>query len=208
VSYLVITGIRLELSGVSWQIGRGIVSYDSYACLVLVESYYNSRLKRPTRRPRSSAKITTTARTIMDNNNCESINHVFKKAVEWTPQPIPKLTTKLLNVVRIQHIDLKLFLYGTGNYELCGRYKIHSGHDAVILVWHKTCISLQYITVIELLNDHTPLVTAVISTCSDFEVPKPQKLAKPHQNKRPRTNRTQPRYYNFLFLSFNSLLCF
>jgi hypothetical protein len=48
------------------------------------------------------------------------------------------------------------------------------------------------------LNDHTPLVTAVKSTCSDFEVPKPQKFAKkPHQNKRPRTNRTQPRYYNF-----------
>ena len=36
----------------------------------------------------------------------------------------------------------------------------------------------------KLLNDHTPLVTAVKSTCSDFEVPKPQKLAKkPHQNK-------------------------
>jgi hypothetical protein len=33
----------------------------------------------------------------------ESINHVFKKAVDWTPQPIPKLTTKLLNIVRIQH---------------------------------------------------------------------------------------------------------
>ena len=47
----------------------------------------------------------------------------------------------------------------------------------------------------KLLNDHTPLVTAVKSTCSDFEVPKPQKFAKkPHQNKRPRTNRTQPRY--------------
>jgi hypothetical protein len=27
----------------------------------------------------------------------------------------------------------------------------------------------------KLLNDHTPLVTAVKSTCSDFEVPKPQK---------------------------------
>ena len=47
----------------------------------------------------------------------------------------------------------------------------------------------------KLLNDHTPLVTAVKSTCSDFEVPKPQILPKkPHQNKRPRTNRTQPRY--------------
>ena len=29
---------------VSRQIDRGIISYDSYACLVLVESYYNSRL--------------------------------------------------------------------------------------------------------------------------------------------------------------------
>jgi len=82
VSSLIITGIRLQLSRVSRQIGRGIISYDSCACLVLVESYYNSRLKRPTRRLRSSAKITTTARMIMDNNNCESINHVFKKAVD------------------------------------------------------------------------------------------------------------------------------
>ena len=42
----------------------------------------------------------------------------------------------------------------------------------------------------KLLNDPTPLVTAIKLTCSDFEVPKPQKLAKkPHQNKRPRTNR-------------------
>ena len=59
VSSLVITGIRLQLSRVSRLIARGIISYDSFACLVLVESYYNSRLKRPTRRPRSSAKITT-----------------------------------------------------------------------------------------------------------------------------------------------------
>jgi hypothetical protein len=46
-------------------------------------------------------------------------------AVEWTPQPIPKLTTKLLNIVRIQHVDLERSFYGTGNYELCGRYKRH-----------------------------------------------------------------------------------
>ena len=41
-----------------------------------------------------------------------------QQAVDWTPQPIPELTTKLLNVVRIQHVDLKRSLYGTGNYEL------------------------------------------------------------------------------------------
>jgi hypothetical protein len=57
-----------------------------------------------------------------------------KKAVDWTPQPIPELTTKLLNVVRIQHVGLKRSLYGTGNYELRGRYKRHS-------VSHQCCFS-------------------------------------------------------------------
>ena len=33
VSSLVITGIRLQLSRVFWQIGRGIISYDSYICM-------------------------------------------------------------------------------------------------------------------------------------------------------------------------------
>ena len=47
----------------------------------------------------------------------------------------------------------------------------------------------------KLLNDHTTIVTAFKYKFSDVEVPKPQKLSKkPHQNKRPRTNRTQPRY--------------
>jgi hypothetical protein len=189
---LVITGIRLQLSRVSRQIDRGIISYDSYACLVLVDSYYHRRLKRTTRRPRSSAKITTTARTIMDNDNCESINYVFEKAVDWTPQPIPKLTTKQLNVIRIQHTDLKRFIYGTGNYELCGRYKRHNvSHQC----WFSKTLEQRECLFQKLLNDHTPLVTAVKSTCSDFEVTKPLRLAKkPHQNKRPRTNRTQPRY--------------
>jgi hypothetical protein len=38
------------------------------------------------------------------------------------------------------------------------------------------------------------------STCSDFKFPKPQKLAKkPHQNKRPRTNRTHQYIRTFFF---------
>ena len=115
-----------------------------------------------------------------------------KKAVDWTPQPISELTTKLLNVVRIQHVGLKRSLYGTGNYELCGRCKRHSvSHQC----WFSKTLEQRERLFQKLLNDHTPLVTAVKSTCSDFEVPKPQKLAKkPQQNKRPRTNRTQPRY--------------
>ena len=83
VSSLAITGIRLQLSRISLQIGRGIISYESYACLVLVESYHNSCLKRTTRR------ITTTARTTMDNNNCESINNVLKKTFIGRHNPFP-----------------------------------------------------------------------------------------------------------------------
>ena len=49
-----------------------------------------------------------------------------QQAVDWTPQPIPELTTKLFNVVRIQHVNLKRYFYGTGNYELCKRYQRHS----------------------------------------------------------------------------------
>jgi hypothetical protein len=94
----------------------------------------------------------------MDKKNCESINHVFQKAVDWTPQPIPKLTTKLLNVVRIQLVGLKRSLYGTGNYELCGRYKRHSvSHQC----WSSKTLEQRERLFQKLLNDHTPLVTAV-----------------------------------------------
>jgi hypothetical protein len=39
VSSLVITGIQLQLSRVSRQIDRGIISYDYYAILVLVVTF-------------------------------------------------------------------------------------------------------------------------------------------------------------------------
>ena len=39
------------------------------------------------------------------NNNCESMNHVFKRAVDWKPQPLPELVSSLNDVVRIHSID-------------------------------------------------------------------------------------------------------
>ena len=73
------------------------------------------------------------------------------------PQPIPKLTTKLLNVVRIQQVGLKRSLYGTGNYELCGRSKRHSvSHQC----WFSKTLEQRERLFQKLLNDHTPLVTA------------------------------------------------
>ena len=59
-------------------------------------------------------------------NNCESMNHVFKRAVDWKPQPLPELVRSLNDVVRIHFVDLRRAIYGTGNYQLFGRYKRHS----------------------------------------------------------------------------------
>jgi hypothetical protein len=36
------------------------------------------------------------------------MNHVFKRAVDWKPQPLPELVRSLNDVVRIHFIDLKL----------------------------------------------------------------------------------------------------
>jgi hypothetical protein len=84
------------------------------------------------------------------------------------PQPIPKLTTKLLNVKRIQHVDLKRSLYGTGNYELCERYKRHSvSHQC----WFSKTLEQHEGLFQKLLNDHTPLVTAVKSKCHNVNLP-------------------------------------
>jgi hypothetical protein len=36
------------------------------------------------------------------------MNHVFKRAVDWKPQPLPELVRSLNDVVRMHFIDLKL----------------------------------------------------------------------------------------------------
>jgi hypothetical protein len=59
-------------------------------------------------------------------NNCESRNHVFKRAVDWKPQPLLELLRSLNDVVRVHFVDLRSAIYGTGNYQLFGRYKRHS----------------------------------------------------------------------------------
>lgn len=114
------------------------------------------------------------------------MNHVFKRAVDWKPQPLPELVRSLNDVVRIHFVDLRRAIYGTGNYQLFGRYKRHS-------VSQQCWFSKLYK---KLLNDCKSEQSEFISASSkEFQIPKPQKLArKPNQRKRPRTCRTQPKY--------------
>ena len=156
------------------------------------ENYFNTRLRQRLEDHVLQPKIQLKHERLWTNNNCESINHVFKKAIEWKPQPIPELTVKLMNVVRVQLSDLKRALYGTGNYELIGRYKKYYVSQQS---WFSKTQEQQDNLFKKLINDNMLPSPTVKSSCADFEVPRCQRLArKPHQNKRPRTVRTQPRY--------------
>ncbi|CAG2235671.1 unnamed protein product [Mytilus edulis] len=159
--------------------------YSSFA------NYFNSNLRDRLEDYVRQPKVQLKHDRLWTNNNCESMNHVFKKAVEWKPQPIPDLATKLMDIVRVQLIDLKRSLYGMGNYELFGPYR---RHVVSYQCWFSKTQEQRERLFRRLLIDTKSIQTTTKSSCSDFEVPKPPRPRKPNQRKRPRTARTQPRY--------------
>lgn len=52
------------------------------------------------------------------NNNCESINSVFKADFDWKPVVMHEMVSKLYRVVKRRLIDLRRATYGTGNYRM------------------------------------------------------------------------------------------
>ena len=52
------------------------------------------------------------------SNNVESINHVFKQAVNWTPQMLPDLIDTLFKLVTCQIHDSQRAIMGRGDYQL------------------------------------------------------------------------------------------
>ena len=153
-------------------------------------SYFNRRLKDRLRdhviKPNTQLKHDR----LWTNNNCESVNHVFKKAIDWKPQQLQPLIRSLHDVVNVQFVDLKSSLYGTGNFELCGQYKRHAVSQQN---WFSKTKDQKDHMYKRLLSDYSK--SLLQSSCGKFEIPLPNKLArKPNQRKRPRTCRTQPRY--------------
>ena len=57
------------------------------------------------------------------NNNCESINHVLKQAVDWKSKSLVELVSILEKLVNGQHSDLRGALVGTGEFRLAGTHR-------------------------------------------------------------------------------------
>ena len=60
------------------------------------------------------------------NNNCESVNHMLKLAIDWKPQQITNLVHHLRTVVNTQYSDLKRSLCGQGEFYLVPQFADHS----------------------------------------------------------------------------------
>lgn len=58
------------------------------------------------------------------NNNCESLNHVLKMKINWTPQNIPRLIETLREVVTSQYIDAERSLIRRGNFRLSESFRV------------------------------------------------------------------------------------
>ena len=52
------------------------------------------------------------------NNNCESLNHVLKQAIDWRSKPLTELVDILQDLATGQFKDLRSAMLGTGEYRL------------------------------------------------------------------------------------------
>ena len=92
------------------EIGRDHPEFDPY-----FQTHLKDRLREYVNIPKRQLRHDR----LWTNNNCESMNHhVFKRAVNCTPKSIPELIQNLHDIVKVQLIDMKRSLFGTGNYEL------------------------------------------------------------------------------------------
>jgi len=63
----------------------------------------------------------TSGNSCWTNNNCESINHVLKQAVDWRPQQLPVLIDTLRQLVESQYTEADRAMCGVGDFVLRGK---------------------------------------------------------------------------------------
>jgi hypothetical protein len=67
------------------------------------------------------------------NNNCESMNHVLKLAIQWKPQALVNLVQRIRKEIQSQYTEIEMAIVGQGNFRLCNEYKNFSTNEAAWL---------------------------------------------------------------------------
>ena len=129
---------------------------------------------------------------VWTNNNSESVNHIFKRAVNWKPQTTPDLVEKLYDCVQIQFLHLRGCLHGHGDYVLSIENKDYFVPDQV---WRCKTKEEKEKIFTNFMKDNRKKRTAGMMTSTDGTysvINKAKSLAKkPSQRKRPTAERAR-----------------
>ena len=68
-----------------------------------------------------------------NNNNCKSVNHMLKLAVDWKPQCVSALVNHLCSIVNTQYTDTKWAPYDQGEFIIT---KESAGHSVLYVGNH------------------------------------------------------------------------
>ena len=119
------------------------------------------------------------------NNNCESMNHVLKQAVQWRPQQLPDLLEKLRQLVVGQHMEADRALIGRGDFMLM---PTHAKHCLTLDKW-KAMSATQRSKASDSCFQQGP-VPASTSSDGSVTVPTTPGAGRKPCGKRPRADRT------------------
>jgi transposase-like protein len=123
------------------------------------------------------------------NNNTESINHRLKVLLQWKPRKTNELIDKLYDLVKMQTVDMRRALYGTGNFVLNHRFQ---KFKLTKIAWSSKSENEKSALLNKFLASGLNAVqTSLTSRDGKYSVNKVPRLAtKPHQRTRCRPNRT------------------
>ena len=85
--------------------------------------YFQKRLKDLLNAKRKDPEIASQTDKMWTNNNCESVNHVLKQAIEWKSKPLLDFILYVNGLVDAQFKDLKRALVSTGQFRLADSHR-------------------------------------------------------------------------------------
>ena len=95
------------------------------------------------------------------NNNCESVNHVLKQAIDWKAQPLTDLVNTLHEVVKAQYRELERCLFGVGEFQLCQEFRHFS---MSVTTWSQSTYNKRQRHFSRFLRTIKPIKTKVVAS--------------------------------------------
>ena len=184
---LVDANLTIEFEKKSKQIIKDSENYPAFI------SYFKKRLHPNIEAYIKDPDRQTKVGTNWTNNNCESINHVFKLDADWKTNTMPNMINLIHEIILLHFKDFKRSLYGEGNFRLHGKFRKQQIKPSI---WRSlSSENRQEKFKIFLENKKTKEnISEVKSSWCNFKVRQIGVAKKPHQRKRSKATKTKKCY--------------